>query len=508
MAIARVRSRALTGLDAAPVTVEVDLANGLPAFTIVGLPDTEVREARDRVRAAVHNAGYAFPARRVTVSLAPADLPKSSGRFDLPIALGILAASDQIPSVAMAACEFAGELALDGELRAVRGALAMVVSARRDSRAFVLPAASAEEAAWVEGAQVFAAHSLQEACAHLRGLAPLARAVASRPGAPQAGAGRGDLADVRGQAAAKRALEIAAAGGHSLLMAGPPGAGKSMLAERLPGLLPLLDDGDALESAALLSLVGRFEAARWREVPYRAPHHTASAVALAGGGGDPRPGEMSLAHHGVLFLDELPEWNRAVLEALREPLETGVVHLARGARRASYPARFQLVTAMNPCPCGWLGHARVACRCTPERILRYRARVSGPLLDRIDMTIDVPEVGIDDLGAARAPATEGSEAVAARVAAARLRQRERQAAVNARLGVADVTRHCTLDAAGAELIARATRQRSMSARAYHRVLRVARTIADLREGDRILAADVAEAIGYRRSLDMHEQPSG
>ncbi|MEO6748224.1 MAG: YifB family Mg chelatase-like AAA ATPase [Casimicrobiaceae bacterium] len=501
MPVAVIQSHALRGLDAPAVSVEVHLANGLPAFNIVGLPDTEVREARDRVRAALSNSQFDFPARRVTVSLAPADLPKSSGRFDLPIALGVLVATAQIPDTSLADYEFAGELALNGELRAVRGALAMVVSARRDARAFVLPAASAEEAARVPGARVYAARSLLEVCGHLTGRAVLARVAATD--APPARGPVPDLADVRGQAHAKRALEIAAAGGHSLLMAGPPGSGKSMLAQRLPGLLPPLDESDALETAAVLSLAGRFDATRWREAPFRAPHHTASGVALVGGGSDPRPGEISLAHNGVLFLDELPEWDRRVLEVLREPLETGAIHISRAARQASFPARFQLIAAMNPCPCGWLGHPHVCCRCAPDRVARYRARVSGPLLDRIDMTIDVPAVAPDALGVRALPvaANEHSDAVRARVAAARDRQRARQQGLNARLDVGAITRHCAPDDGGETLIVRAMARQMLSARAYHRVLRVARTIADLDGADIVGAAHVAEAIGYRCSLD-------
>ncbi len=506
MPVAVIQSRALRGLDAPPVSVEVHLANGLPAFNIVGLPDTEVREARDRVRAAMQNAQFEFPARRVTVSLAPADLPKSSGRFDLPIALGVLAATSQIPVDALADYEFAGELALDGDLRAVRGALAMVVSAHRDARAFVLPTVSAQEASWVADARVYAADSLQAVCAHLRGQAALARVIPNRESGEMQAAddvARGDLADVRGQAHAKRALEIAAAGGHSLLMAGPPGSGKSMLAQRLPGLLPALDEAAALETSAILSLAGRFDPARWRMPPYRAPHHTASGIALVGGGSDPRPGEISLAHNGVLFLDELPEWDRRVLEVLREPLENGVIHISRAARQASFPARFQLIAAMNPCPCGWLGHARIACRCPPDRIARYRARVSGPFLDRIDMTIDVPAVEPDVLAVAtgRSPSDEPSAAVRARVGVARARQAVRQGAHNARLDVAGIARHCLPDADGARLLARAMNARMLSARAYHRTLRVARTIADMAGAERIGAMHVGEAIGLRRSLE-------
>jgi len=386
MAVAVLHSRALSGFDAPPVTVEVHLAGGLPAFHLVGLPDTEVKESRDRVRAALQNAQFDFPARRVTVNLAPADLPKDSGRFDLPIALGVLAATGQIPATQLAGHEFAGELALTGDLRSVRGALAMTLKAHRDGRAFVLPEASAREAAWVRDAMVYGAPSLLAVCAHLTGRQALVRCVAAA--APQSSA-LPDLCEVRGQALAKRALEVAAAGSHSLLMLGPPGTGKSMLAQRLPGLLPPLDEDEALISAAIHSLTNAFRPAQWRCRPYRAPHHTASAVALVGGGSDPRPGEISLAHHGVLFLDELPEWDRRVLEVLREPLESGEIHISRAARQAVFPSRFQFVAAMNPCPCGYLGHSSGKCHCTPDQIARYRARISGPLLDRIDLQIEV-----------------------------------------------------------------------------------------------------------------------
>jgi magnesium chelatase family protein len=500
MTVAVIHSRALRGLDAPLVTVEVHLAGGLPAFHLVGLPEAEVREARDRVRAALQNAQFEFPARRITVSLAPADLPKASGRFDLPIALGILAATGQLPAAALAQHEFAGELALGGELRAVRGALAMALSVRRDGRAFVLPEASAAEAALVQGARVHPARTLLEVCAHLLGRTPLPMLP---PAMPREAAVPGpDLADVRGQAGAKRVLEIAAAGGHSLLLVGPPGAGKSMLAQRLPGLLPPQDDDEALETAAIASLTGRFDPAHWRTRPFRAPHHTASGIALCGGGSDPRPGEISLAHRGVLFLDELPEWSRHVLEVLREPLETGVINVSRAARQASFPAQFQLVAAMNPCPCGWHGHPSGRCRCSPDAIVRYRSRISGPLLDRIDLTIEVPALPASEFTAlATAEAGETSAVVRARVAAACARQRIRQGKPNARLAVAGVAMHCTPEPAGERLLATAMARLALSARAYHRILKVARSIADLAGAATIDVVHVAEAIGYRRSLD-------
>jgi magnesium chelatase family protein len=494
VAVALVKSRALAGMRAPEVAVEAHLANGLPAFTLVGLPETEVKEARDRVRAAIQNARFEFPARRITVNLAPADLPKESGRFDLPIALAILAASGQIPADACAEAEFAGELALTGALRPVRGALPMALATREAGRRLVLPTDSAAEAALVGGLEVCGARHLLDVCAWLAGQgtldAPPPADGARLPDYP-------DFADVKGQHAARRALEVAAAGGHSVLMAGPPGTGKSMLAARFPGILPAMDENEATEAAAVASLGSGFQPERWAQRPFRAPHHTASAVALVGGGGNPRPGEISLAHHGVLFLDELPEFPRHVLEVLREPLETGRITISRAARQADFPARFQLIAAMNPCPCGYLGHPTQTCRDTPDQIARYRGRISGPLLDRIDIQISVPALTHAEL-AATAPG-EASAIIRARVEAARARMLQRQGKPNAALGTREIDRLCVPDKAGAALLEQAVARLNLSARAYHRVLRLARSIADLAGSEPILPTHLAEAIQYRRT---------
>lgn len=496
MALATVQSRAQNGLVADAVTVEVNVSSGMPGVTIVGLPAAAVREAKDRVKAAIRNCGYKFPTnRRTTINLAPADLPKEGGRFDLAIALGILAASGQIPERSLDGLEVLGELSLSGDIRPVVGALPAALKAVAAKNRLLLPTANVAEAQLARNSTVHGASHLGPLCSELIGASlPIASAAPVAISANEVP----DLAEVRGQYQAKRALEIAAAGSHSILMAGPPGSGKSMLARRLPGLLPPLDEDEAIEVAAVASISrGGFDVRQWGQRPYRAPHHTASAVALVGGGSPPRPGEITLAHRGVLFLDELPEFDRRVLEVLREPLETGQITISRAARQADFPAEFQLVAAMNPCPCGYLGDSSGRCACTPDQISRYRLRLSGPLLDRLDLQIFVPRLDRDLLTAAVVPKAESSAVVRARALVARERQRQRQGKLNARLDPKEVARYCAPDAAARKILERALSRLSLSARGYHRVLKVARTIADLAGEQTIGAAQVSEAVRYR-----------
>jgi len=495
MAIATVLSRAQFGMEAPLVRVEVDIGNGLPAFGIVGLPEVVVKESRDRVRAAITNSRFEFPPGRIIVNLAPADLPKEGGRFDLPIAIGILVAAGQLPAAALEHCELYGELSLSGELRLAKGVLPAAVAAQRAGHLLVLPQGNAEEAGLVSNGRIAAAAHLLEVCAHLSGDRALPLLATSQRAPPQAQGP--DLADVKGQPLARRALEIAAAGSHSLLFVGPPGSGKSMLAQRLPRLLPALTEEEALEVAAIRSVIGQpVNLGEWRVRPFRSPHHTASAIALVGGGKHPRPGEVSLAHHGVLFLDELPEFDRRVLEVLREPLEAGTIAVSRAASQTEFPARFQLVAAMNPCPCGYRGDTAGRCRCTGEQVQRYRFRISGPLLDRLDMQLEVPRVETAMLSDTKAKG-ESSDRVAQRVQAARAIQRERQGALNAHLDVAGVEAHCKAQAGELAVLERAIQHFQLSARAYHRILKVARTIADLADSRAVLGVHLREAISLR-----------
>ncbi len=503
MSLAITRTRIHIGIQAQPVTVEVHLSNGLPAFTIVGLPEKAVQESRERVRSALTNCQFEFPAKRITVSLAPADLPKEGGGFDLPIAIGILAASNQVSEKYLADIDFIGELALSGDIRPVKGLLPIAIGCAQDDKKLFLPVANLPEATLVNNLICYPSKHLLEVTAHLNDVEKI-----DQPGGWNfpvlTPASHPDLADIKGQPHAKRALTIAAAGNHSILMNGPPGSGKSMLAKRLPGLLPPLTEEQALETAAIHSIsMQSFKPENWRLPPFRHPHHSASAAALVGGGSIPRPGEISLAHNGVLFLDELTEFDRQTLDVLREPLENGCISISRVARKTEYPARFQLIAAMNPCPCGYLGDSKRACgTCTSEQIQRYRGKISGPILDRIDLHIEVPAIPAELLTAKQETASS-SKTIRELVIKTRDTQLKRCGKLNHALANDELESWCLPDKNGMNLLHEAIDKLGLSARSYHRILRVARTIADLDESENVSTTHIAEAISYRK-LDRRD----
>ena len=497
MSLAVVYSRGRSGIDAPLVTVEVHVTNGLPSISIVGLPETAVKESKDRVRGAIINSHFEFPIQRITVNLAPADLPKEGGRFDLAIALGILAASEQIPKNQLAEYECVGELSLSGELRPIVGSLPVALHTRDANRKLILPKDNVSEAALVEKADLFPASSLLEVCAHIGGQKSLINYIPESTDIVEDTAI--DFADVQGQFHVKRAFEIAATGAHNLLMLGPPGTGKSMLASRLPSIIPQLTEQQAQQTAAIASISDcGLDVKNWLRPPFRAPHHTASAAALVGGGSNPKPGEISLAHNGTLFLDELPEFDRKVLEVLREPLETGKITISRATRQADFPAKFQLIAAMNPCPCGYLGDASGRCHCTADQVAKYKGKISGPLLDRIDMHIEVPRVSHEVLRKGSVEGEETSAEIRKRVINARKIAIEQRGKTNSELSPVEVKKHCTLSEQGHQLLEQAMDQFGLSHRAYHRILKLARTIADLAQSEKIEIPHLSEAIGYRK----------
>lgn len=499
MSLAVVNTRAKIGIEAPQVTVEVHLSNGLPGLSIVGLPEAAVKESKDRVRSALINSQFEFPARRITINLAPADIPKDGSRFDLPIAIGILAASNQLPEESIRGREFVGELALSGDLRGVVGILPAAIACGQRQYQLFVPTGNADEAALSQTTEVYGADDLLTVCAHLQNKKQI---VTSHFSPPQGSVEMLDLDDVVGQMLAKRALEVAAAGAHNLLFYGPPGTGKTMLATRLIGILPPLTHAQALSVATIYSLSGKAKQS-WQSPPYRAPHHTASAVALVGGGSKPRPGEISLAHHGVLFLDELPEFQRQVLEVLREPLESGEISISRANAQVKFPAQFQLIAAMNPCPCGYLNSRspRNNCRCTPDQVRRYRQKISGPLLDRIDLHVSVNNLSATELQ--QLPKGEKTAVVRQRVLTARKIQQQRQQKTNSQLTHKEIESYCAIQQKEKNLLNNAMEKLGLSARAYHRILKTARTLADLSNEANIGTVHLSEAITMR-SLDRKE----